>query len=111
MKFNQETDKTASLLICARSFIERGWCQWAQARDANGNADVAPSDQRAVAWCPFGALVAAGMKLEGRWSEHPAHLRLEAAMDGHITHFNDRQKTVEPVLAAFDRAIYGALAS
>jgi hypothetical protein len=98
-----EADETTALLIRARGFIERGWCR-ETAQDANGDLIQARSD-RAVAWCAVGALMAAGVDHKGFW-EHPATLRLIAAIDGaKIPDFNDAQTTVAPVLAAFDRAI------
>jgi len=70
---------------------------------------VAPCDPRAIAWCVHGALVASGMSpfYPGPHC-HPAYVRFAAAIDDMlIGTFNDRQETVEPVLAAFDRAIAG----
>jgi hypothetical protein len=37
--------------------VRRGWCQGADARDANGS-EVEPWDERAVCWSLLGALVA-----------------------------------------------------
>lgn len=102
-----ETDPATEMLIRARSYMERGWCRNALARDANGNG-VSPVSEQAVAWCASGALIAAGMPDDGFYRSHPAFLRLKNAIDGQpIVVFNNRQEAVEPVLAAFDRAITG----
>lgn len=100
-----EADETTALLVRARAFIERGWCRYMLAMDADGHS-VDPTTTAAVAWCGEGALNAAGMSKV--LTDHPALSRLRAAMgDIHITLFNDHQETVAPVLAAFDRAIAG----
>jgi hypothetical protein len=101
------TDPTTDLLIRARGLIERGWCRGIGAKDADGHP-VGPSSAQAVAWCAGGALIAAGMPVVGGLWSQPAMRRLGEAMGGtsrDIMNFNDRQLTVEPVLAAFDRAI------
>jgi hypothetical protein len=100
-------EEATELLIRARGFIERGWCRFAFAQDAAGN-EVSPLDVQAVAWCAWGALFAAGLP-ETHRTRHPAFHRLRAAIDGNepIGVFNTQQETVEPVLAAFDRAIAG----
>jgi hypothetical protein len=96
-------DETTDLLIRARGFIERGWCRGTFARDVNGNP-VTSTDPSAAGWCMYGALEAAGRGV----IDSRAILRLSRETDGVlIDFFNNRQKTVEPVLAAFDRAIAG----
>jgi hypothetical protein len=45
------------VLADARGFVDRGWCQHTDARDAAG-AEVEPWDERAVAWSLLGAIVA-----------------------------------------------------
>jgi hypothetical protein len=99
-----EVDPTTALLVRARGFIERGWCRWVFAQDTTG-CDVVSTSEYAIAWCANGALFAAGLLRDG-YNWNPAVLRLEAAIGGEEIHaFNNRQETVEPVLAAFDRAI------
>lgn len=98
-----EVDETTALLIRARSFLERGWCRGASARD-EAEVGTGPTSERAVAWCAVGALIAAGSRNHDQ--KLPAFRRLEAAIGGDsIVDFNNRQEMVEPVLAAFDRAI------
>lgn len=101
-----DVDDTTALLIRARGFIERGWCREASARDLNGYKVPARSSG-AVSWCAFGALIAAGLPTHD--TAHPAYLKLVYAVKAlggsDIADFNDRQETVEPILAAFDRAI------
>jgi hypothetical protein len=104
-----EVNETTALLIRARGFIERGWCRGSLALDATGNA-VDPTSERAVAWCANGALVALGVPWSpgDAFEHHPAVRRLTVAIGGEfIGTFNNTQETVEPVLAAFDRAIAG----
>jgi len=96
-------DEATALLIRARGLLERGWCRGAQALDADGEPVWGDSD-RAVVWCAYGALCAAGMPLGAH--NHPAVHRLTGGRDGFfLADFNNAQETVEPVLAAFDRAI------
>jgi hypothetical protein len=99
-----EVDGTTALLIRARGFVERGWCQRTNAQDAR-RFPVPIWDKRAAAWCAAGAVFAAGVAPDN-W-RHPAFVRLKAAIGANVgVHdFNDSQRTVEPVLAAFDRAI------
>jgi hypothetical protein len=99
-----QADETAALLIRARGFLERGWCRGVCARNEQGWA-VKPSSDHAVAWCAYGALAAAGMSPNGP-HYYPAVRQLMIAAGCHsLPYFNDAQETVEPVLAAFDRAI------
>lgn len=100
-------DETTALLIRARGFIERGWSRGTYARDANGSI-VPPHSPKAVCWCAVGALIAVGVH-----TPHPARNRLLAAIrtGESLSTFNDRQETVEPVLAAFDRAIAAGASS
>jgi hypothetical protein len=89
----------------ARNFIQRGWCRDAIARDAHGNQLVDARSTEAVAWCSIGAIEATGVEPFDP-SFIPAIRRLEVAMSTEcIARFNDHQMTVDPVLAAFDRAI------
>jgi hypothetical protein len=105
-----EIDATTALLIRARGFLERGWCRGVFALDAHGRQVAETSDQ-AVAWCAIGALLASGMPRplmkHPAYSRHPAMRRLQAAIGNwrNVGNFNNRQETVEPVLAAFDAAI------
>jgi hypothetical protein len=96
-----EADEVTALLIRVRGFVERGWCRHAPALDADGK-DVGSYISCAVAWCAEGAVRASGMPD----LYYLAIRRLLAAVCGQpLWEFNDQQETVEPVLAAFDRAI------
>jgi hypothetical protein len=100
-----EIDETTALLIRARGFVERGWCRGTLARDTAGR-EVGPTNERAVAWCAFRALLMVGVPYLPGARFHPAYHRVNDAMNGEQIHrFNDRQEIVEPILAAFDRAI------
>jgi hypothetical protein len=98
------TDPATDLLIRARGLLERGWCRGAHARNLIG-FKVSPYSRHATAWCASGALYAAAL-IASDLDRRRANIRLIAAIEGeYLTDFNDRQRTVEPVLAAFDRAI------
>jgi hypothetical protein len=98
------TDEATALLIRARALVARGWCRKAAARSRFGFR-VSPYSRSAIAWCAAGAVQAAAF-VTSDLDRRSAHYRLIAAIDGEIlSRFNDSQETVEPVLAAFDRAI------
>jgi hypothetical protein len=99
-----QTDETTELLIRARSLLKRGWCRGTAAQTSFG-LPVSLYSRWAVAWCASGALKAARTGTSDL-DYRRASIRLIAAIGGvNIADFNDRQETVEPVLAAFDRAI------
>src|SRR3984957_20543681 len=99
-----EIDETTALLFRARGFLERGWCHDALACNFL-RLQVSPYSRWAVAWCANGALEVARLTASDLvWRR--AITRLVAAIGGEsIWQFNDRQDTIEPVLAGFDRAI------
>lgn len=104
----QDIDPTTALLIRARGFIERSWCRKWFAGDANGWG-VTPVSEQAIAWCMTGALMAAQQQTaDGCVNDAIERLRSAVGGDGTLADFNDRQQTVEPVLAAFDFAILDA---
>jgi hypothetical protein len=97
-----DIDETTALLIQARGLLKRGWCRNASARNGLG-IPVSPYSKWATAWCASGALnAAAGLSCQ---VQTRARNRLADAMGGFIAFFNDAQKTVEPILAAYDQAI------
>lgn len=96
-------DETTALLIRARGFIERGWCKGIHACDGC-DIGVDPSSDHAAAWSMVGALLVAGIETP-LLDTHPAVKRLYSVVGQALIPFNNSQKTVEPVLAAFDRAI------
>jgi hypothetical protein len=96
-------DEATALLIRARALVARGWCRWTEARNLLG-FQVSPYSRWASRWCPRGALKAARLGAS-QFDHNHALCRLVAAMGEFIAEFNDRQETVEAVLAAFDRAI------
>jgi hypothetical protein len=97
-------DEATALLIRARALLERGWCRRTAARNFFGFA-VGPYSDRATSWCAGGALDAARLSASDLVLRR-ARNRLIAAIGGEaLATFNDLQKTVEPVLAAFDKAI------
>ncbi len=94
-------------LIRARALLTRGWCRHAPARNFLG-FQVSPYSRWATCWCASGALRAAATGVSDMHRRR-GQGRLIAAIGGEtLWEFNDRQRTVEPVLAAFDRAIAAA---
>ena len=99
-----KVDEPTAILIRARDFIERGWCRYFYVKDRLG-IPVPATCRWAVSWCAVGAIQAATSSAAHR-EAHEACTRLRNVMgDVDIIVFNDRQKSVESVLAAFDRAI------
>jgi len=100
------TNEATDLLIRARGFIERGWCRDTYARDANGNP-VDPCDKCAVSWSLTGAIRAAGGAPDIETAQQVRKCLMDAVGPGwkSFFEFNDRQESVKPILAAFDRAI------
>jgi hypothetical protein len=100
-----KADEATALLTQARNFLERGWCRNWLAVDTTG-IGVDPTAKKAVAWCAWGALTVAGLPRRQNEVWENAIDRLKAAINYEdIANFNNRQETVEPVLAAFDKAI------
>lgn len=63
LRESNELDLTAArLLDCAAVYVDKGWTQTADARDATGEK-VEPHADDAVCWCAQGALKAASFKL------------------------------------------------
>jgi hypothetical protein len=99
-----EADEATALLVRARALVARGWCRWTPARNRFRFA-VSPYSRSATRWCMSGALDAAAL-ISSDLDRRRAVIRLRVAMgDVPIACFNDAQKTVEPILEAFDRAI------
>lgn len=101
-----EVDEATALLVRARALVARGWCRGTEARTYFGYL-VSPYSEWAVKWCMSGALEAAAL-IASDLERRRARCRLIDAIGGiSIADFNDAQETIEPVLAAFDRAIAG----
>jgi hypothetical protein len=97
-------DGPTTFLIRARALLASGWCRHAQARNFLG-FQVSPYSRWATCWCASGAFRAAATGVSDA-DRRRAQARLIVAIGGEtLWEFNDRQETVEPVLAAFDRAI------
>lgn len=102
----------ASLLRRARSYVARGWCQGANAKD--GNSTSVPHDSaNAVSWCVIGAERRASLDLLGtdrRFVDTGScdACALLAAVAGceDTAEWNDAPgRTQEEVLEAYDAAI------
>lgn len=90
---------TVETLRAARIRIEKGWCQGALAKAADGRT-VMPDDPSAVSWCVFGATWG-GAELS------PAdHAVVAAHGDSFVADWQDEpERTREEVIALLDKAI------
>ena len=80
----------ADILDRAADYVDRGWCQMALARDAEGN-EREPHDDNAVRWCATGALYAAQGRARDYDAEYAARSALSAVLgDRGVTSWNDR---------------------
>ena len=101
------------ILVEARELIDkRGWCQFQFAkRDPHSNGGIQRIASFKVfgnAFCPLGAIMAAGGAGEGGVTLAKQALAVAAGLsgDGHIPGWNDRPgRTKAEVLAVFDKAI------
>ena len=95
---------TAEKLIAARKLIEQGWTQGTYARDANGE-DVDATDDRAVCWCSYGAIVRAYDE-DFEAAEAARDVLRAAVGTKYAASWNDApERTQAEVLQAFDDAI------
>jgi len=101
----------------ARALVAAGWTQKAVARNAQ-RAEVSTGDAGAACFCAFGALLAALKEARVPYHGPPREALYAAAMLGSperyasIEAWNDAPgRTIEDVLAAFDRAIATAAAA
>jgi hypothetical protein len=99
------------VLMDARGRIQQGWCQGADARDADGRR-VAPWSPDARSWSVLGALVASEGDLDVRAHATGAELGravsvlAEAVGSSSLQAWNDEpERTRDEVVAAFDRAL------
>lgn len=99
-----QVDEATALLIRARTLVARGWCRGALARSRLGRP-VNIFSGRAVKWCASGGLQAARLGTSDLEYRRAVYRLSDAIGDEAVHEFNDRQETVEPILAAFDRAI------
>lgn len=110
----------AEALLAARKKIEHGWCRWASALDADGNAVFATSE-KAVRFCATGA-IASVVGLQAPMGELSAleilldHATEDVTEGGedefdNVVDFNDAAETTrDDVLRVYDLAIAGARA-
>lgn len=97
--------ETPYVLTEAKALLERGWCRFAEAQDAEGNT-VSAHDPKATRWCVMGALMAAAGLPFDFIIVHPAYHHLSTVLEcDHLNGVNDRAESVEPILELFDRAI------
>jgi hypothetical protein len=100
-----DLDINTQLLIDAKQLlIDKGWCTKCLAVDRYGR-DISHNSPQAVGFCALGAIFRAAHDRRHITLENAPFERLQIAMGGNIPVFNNRQTSVEPVLAAFDRAI------
>jgi hypothetical protein len=93
-------------LIAARALVALGWCQGADAKDADGRM-VYAKDPAASTWCVMGALRAADPLWNSTFQCAVDAFRSAARLRrSSIAAWNDRPVTTQAyVLAVFDRAI------
>lgn len=94
--------RVSKVLKVARGFIEKGWCKFELAVDANG-IPVDSKSKRAERWCAVGALQAATKNYTEAWDA--LALALPARGPDSVIDFNNRARGKRQVLALFDRAI------
>lgn len=95
------------ILVRARKYVARGWCQKAFAKDSYGNS-VQESSSAACRWCAIGAIRQAcidlNLDLPAGWPAIDRLLRAAPAED--LEAWNDQfGQTQQEVIEAFDRAI------
>jgi hypothetical protein len=97
------------VLMEARAYIEKGWCQGAAAKDEFGQSVEWEQRLNGIArsWCALGAITdGAGLRLQSPELRDAEHLLQRVVGDGWIAVWNDSPgRTQEEVLEAFDRAI------
>lgn len=96
-------------------YVERGWCQGALAKDADGSR-VGPTDPDACQWCAMGAIRAG--HLTGSITEEQ-HVRIfniiNSVCDGLLGTWNDApfrtQAEVVAMLREVEREVLGEVAN
>jgi hypothetical protein len=97
---------TKEVLKKAKEKIEQGWCQHVIAKDREGTKVPADSPE-AIQWCSVGAIASIYAKQDVFITFTPEYnLILKVLKTESLAEWNDRPKrTIEEVLAAFDKAI------
>jgi hypothetical protein len=96
--------ETAALLRRAKARIAKpsAWCQGGLARDLKGKP-TGYDMRSAVSWCMIGTVLRDDASL---WAKEQALKRLQAAVRGSVSDFNDSyRRDHADVMAAYDRAI------
>lgn len=103
----------ADILDGAAALVERGWCQNANARDANRDR-VYINDPGACAWCASGGIMRAAIDLG--WSGETfeflttdARAELRAHIDAPVETWNDQDRQTSANVAATIRAAAAAV--
>lgn len=103
-----DSNSVVDVLILARSYIEKGWCQNIWARDSKGKACM-HYDPRAVSWCIVGSVGLAERLLEISTNANHYELLRKTAETAALSPWNDDgSRTKEEVLEVFDKAISNA---
>jgi hypothetical protein len=97
------------ILRYARALLAKrgGWTKGSNARDKRG-LSINATDANACKFCAFGAIYRSNYDLNRETSTSPVETLLLKAFDKEgfgLAGFNDRQTTVKPVLALYDKAI------
>jgi hypothetical protein len=114
------TNLTTTVIEGATARLQLGWTQVHLAEDARGEG-CDPDSERAVAWCAYGALIAAAEALgldDDRRTVRAALYRVafaagcadddwERGIEGAVSNWNDDDhRSQEDVISAFKQAIY-----
>ena len=91
--------------------VEAGWTQGVWARAVEGQT-VDPDDSRAVEWCASGAIKGPNINAALHWLSHVIQpeidpMKVDVLILGHfiVNWNNEKERTQEEVLEAFDLAI------
>lgn len=100
---------TKEILIGARENLKLGWTKGCFARSAKG-APVETYSSEATCWCLIGAVRVSAYRLyQSGKTRIPASKALTVLQSivpgGHVASFNDKQTSVDDVLALIDQAI------
>lgn len=99
------------ILKAVIALLRKGWARGAWARDKDGKK-VSPTSQKAVCWCPEGAMRKVCTDSDGLFHDDVGFDVYKAFHDAtgvdrfdSATKWNDKQTSVKPVIAALKKAM------